>query len=260
MHDWMYSVAGLLVGSLVGATGVGGGAIMTPLLILLMGVAPHTAVGTDLIYASITKMFGVGVHHSANRVDWQVVRRLALGSLPTAVATVVWMRYSGSSGVREGAIIFALGVVLIATSTAMILNPYLFKLGKNLRVGNPENFKQFQFPLTIAAGALLGFLVALTSIGAGSLGAPILLALYPLRLTPVRLVATDLAHAIPLALIAGIGHILLGNVNFTLLGWLLLGSIPGVFVGAYFGGRLPDRALQILIAVVLVFVGVKLLH
>ena len=260
MEMWMNSVAGLLVGSLVGATGVGGGAIMTPLLILIMGVAPHTAVGTDLLYASITKMVGVGVHHSANRVDWQVVRRLAIGSLPAAIVTLLWMHFSGSNGVKEGVIIFALGVVLVATSVAMILNPYLFKMGKNLRIGDPEHFKQVQFPLTILAGAVLGFLVALTSIGAGSLGAPILLALYPLRLTPARLVATDLAHAIPLALVAGIGHVLMGNVDFGLLGWLLLGSIPGVVIGAYFGGKLPDRILQITIAIVLGAVGMKLLH
>jgi uncharacterized protein len=260
MEMWMNSIAGLFVGMMIGATGVGGGAVMTPLLILIMGVAPHTAVGTDLLYASFTKMVGVGVHHSANRVDWQVVRRLAMGSLPAALTTLLWMKMANSSGVKEGVIIFALGMVLIATSIAMILNPYLFKLGKNLRIGDPTHFKQFQFPLTIAAGALLGFLVALTSIGAGSLGAPILLALYPLRLTPARLVATDLAHAIPLALVAGIGHVLMGNVDFALLGWLLLGSVPGVLIGAHFGGKLPDRVLQIAIAIVLTFVGLKLLR
>ena len=262
MHTyiWMNSLAGLLVGAMVGATGVGGGAVMTPLLILLMGVAPHTAVGTDLIYASLTKMVGVGVHHSEQRVDWQVVRRLASGSLPTAIATLLWLRWAKSGGVHEGVIIVALGVVLVITAVTMVLKPYLYKVGKNLRIGEPTQFKHLQPPLTVLAGVILGFLVALTSIGAGALGSVMLLFLYPLRLTPAKLVATDLAHAIPLALVAGAGHILLGNVDFVLLGWLLLGSVPGVLIGAHFGGKLPDRVLQIAIALVLGSVGLKLLN
>lgn len=259
MHDWMNSLAGLFVGAMVGATGVGGGAVMTPLLILLMGVAPHTAVGTDLLYASLTKMVGVGVHNSERRVDWQVVRRLASGSLPAAIATLVWLRWAESSGVRSGVIIVALGVVLIITAVTMVMRPYLSKIGKNLRVSDPTHFLKYQPALTVLAGAILGFMVALTSIGAGALGAVMLLFLYPLRLTPAKLVATDLAHAIPLALVAGAGHILLGNVDFVLLGWLLLGSVPGVILGAHFGGKLPDKALRIAIAVVLGSVGLKLL-
>ena len=259
MHDWMYSLAGLLVGTMVGATGVGGGSVMTPLLILLMGVAPHTAVGTDLLYASLTKMVGVGVHHSEQRVDWQIVRRLATGSLPAAIATLIWMHLAQSSGVRSGVIIVALGIVLLITALTMVMRPYLNRLGRHLRITDPTRFRKYQPVLTVLAGALLGFMVALTSIGAGALCAVILLFLYPLRLTPAKLVATDLAHAIPLALVAGIGHILLGNVDFIMLGWLLLGSVPGIIIGAHFGGKLPDRMLQVAIAVVLGSVGLKLL-
>lgn len=259
MHIWMNSLAGLLVGTMVGATGVGGGAVMTPLLILLMGVAPNTAVGTDLLYASLTKMVGVSVHNAERRVDWQVVRRLASGSLPAAIATLGWLRWAESSGIRNDFIIVSLGVVLIITALTTVLRPLLARVGKHLRISDPTRFLKFQPFLTVLAGAILGILVALTSIGAGALGAVMMLFLYPLRLTPAKLVATDLAHAIPLALITGAGHILLGNVDFVLLGWLLLGSIPGVMIGAHFGGKLPDKVLRIAIAVVLGCVGLKLL-
>lgn len=256
---WLNALAGLLVGTMVGATGVGGGAVMTPLLVLMMGVAPHTAVGTDLLYASLTKMVGVGVHHTQGRVDWQVVRRLATGSLPAALITLLWLRWAGSNGIRDGVLIIALGLVLILTALAMALKPVLAGTGKRLRLSEPVQFKKVQPFLTVLAGAVLGVLVTLTSIGAGALGAVMLLFLYPLRLTPARLVATDLAHAIPLALLAGAGHILLGNVDFILLGQLLLGSIPGVWIGAHFGGKLPDGALRIAVAVVLGIVGLRLI-
>ena len=257
--NWSVSLAGLLVGAMVGATGVGGGAIMTPILLLVLGVAPHTAIGTDLLYASITKMFGVGVHGFAKRVDWQVVRRLALGSLPTAAVTLVLLHQRGSNGVRDGLIMTVLGCVLILTAAAMVLMPLVIRRDAQERLAQSPALLRYQPALTVAAGAALGLLVTLTSIGAGSLGVVMLVLLYPLRLAPARLVGTDLAHAIPLALLAGIGHIMLGNVDFTLLGQLLLGSLPGVWLGAHFGGKLPDRLLRVAIAIVLVAVGVKLL-
>jgi uncharacterized membrane protein YfcA len=253
------SIAGLFVGILVGATGVGGGAIMTPLLVLLLGVAPNTAVGTDLVYASLTKMVGVAVHGYQGRVDWQIVRRLAMGSLPVALITLVWMHLAGSGGIRQGAMIVALGVVLILTALAMMAKPMLNRMGRHLRIFNPAPFKRFQPLLTVLAGAILGGLVTLTSIGAGALGAVMLVFLYPLRLTPAKLVGTDLAHAIPLAMVAGAGHLLMGNVDFRLLGQLLLGSVPGVWLGAHLGGKLQDNTLRVGIALVLAIVGVKLL-
>jgi uncharacterized protein len=254
-----YSLAGLLVGVLVGATGVGGGSVMTPLLVLLLGVAPHTAIGTDLLYASLTKTFGVGVHSLKRRVDWQVFRRLALGSIPAAAATLLWLHSAGSQGVKDGATLFALGVVLVLTSVAMLAMPRMIRRAERNGFAFSERFLAIQPVLTVFAGGVLGLFVTLTSIGAGALGAPLLLFLYPRRLPPARLVATDLAHAIPLALVAGAGHILLGNVDFHMLGWLLLGSIPGVWLGAHFGGKLPDAILRTAIAVVLALVGLKLL-
>lgn len=232
---------------------------MTPLLVLLLGVSPQTAVGTDLIYASLTKVFGVAVHGSQGRVDWQVVQRLSLGSLPASILTLIWMHAIGASEIRHGTILFALGVVLILTSLTMLSKPQLNRIGKRLRIGDPVHFKKYQPVLTVLAGGVLGFLVTLTSIGAGALGAVMLVFLYPLRLTPARLVATDLAHAIPLALIAGAGHIWLGNVDFVLLGNLLLGSIPGVMLGAHYGSRMPDKILRTGIAIMLGMIGVKLL-
>jgi len=254
-----YTLAGLFVGVLVGATGVGGGSVMTPLLVLLMGVAPHTAIGTDLLYASLTKAFGVGVHSLKRRVDWQVFRRLALGSLPASLATLWWLHSSGSPGVKDGATLIALGVVLVITAVAMVGMPLMIRRAERNGFAFSTRFLAVQPLLTVLAGGLVGLFITLTSIGAGALGAPLLLFLYPRRLTPARLVATDLAHAIPLALIAGAGHILLGNVDFHMLGLLLLGSIPGVWVGAHFGGKLPDSILRTAIAAVLALVGLKLL-
>lgn len=259
MEGWAYSVAGLFVGMLVGATGVGGGAVMTPLLVLLLGIAPHTAVGTDLVYASLTKMFGVAVHGSQGRVDWQIIRRLSLGSLPAACATLVWMSLTESEGLRQGIITGVLGLVLILTAAAMVAKPALNRIGKHLRISRSTAFKHYQPALTVLAGVVLGALVTLTSIGAGALGAVMLVFLYPLRLTPAKLVGTDLAHAIPLALVAGLGHIIMGNVDFVLLGKLLLGSIPGVWLGAHFGGKLPDNMLRTFIAVMLGLLGIRLL-
>jgi uncharacterized protein len=256
---WESSLAGLLVGIMVGANGVGGGAVMTPLLVLLLGVAPQTAVGTDLLYASITKTFGVSIHSLQGRVDWQVVRRLALGSLPAALATLVWLHRQESSGIRSGTIIVALGSVLILTAVAMVAMPLLARNAKHSPVGDKGRFQVLQPVATVICGGILGVLVTLTSIGAGALGAVMMLFLYPVRLTPARLVATDLAHAIPLALVAGAGHLLLGHVDFTLLGYLLLGSLPGVWIGAHYGGKLPDRMLRIAIAVVLGLVGFRLI-
>jgi uncharacterized membrane protein YfcA len=193
------------------------------------------------------------------RVDWQVVRRLALGSLPTAIVTLLWLHSTGSQGMRDGSILLVLGVVLILTAFSTVLMPLLIRKIAQKGFVTPALFTRRQPLLTVLAGVVLGLVVTLTSIGAGAMGAVMLVFLYPLRLTPARLVGTDLAHAIPLALVAGAGHILLGNVDFTLLWQLLLGSIPGVWLGAHFGGKLPDTVLRVAIAIVLGSVGLKML-
>ncbi len=257
--DLVTSVAGLLVGIVVGFTGVGGGALMTPILVLIFGVAPHTAIGTDLLFASITKMAGVGVHHQHGSVDWRIVRRLAYGSLPAAALTLGWMHWAGAGRIDGGLLISAVAVALLVTAAGMLFKEQLHAFGRRWRTGTPEQFKHVQPALTVLGGAVIGVFVTLTSIGAGALGTVMLVYLYPLRLTPKLLVGTDLAHAIPLALIAGLGHLWLGNVDWVLLGNLLLGSIPGVIVGSLLSTRMPGAWVQRAIAVVLGLVAIKLL-
>ncbi len=257
--SWLNALAGFGVGLLVGITGVGGGALMTPILVLLFGVAPAAAVGTDLWFAAITKLVGGGVHHARGSVDWQVLRRLSLGSLPASVATLLWLRYSGIGQMKSGFILGALGVTLLLTALAMVFTKQVHALGTRLRVAEPSSFKRAQPALTVAAGALLGVLVTLTSVGAGALGAVMLLTLYPFRMKPATLVGTDIVHAIPLTIVAGTGHLLMGHVDAVLLGGLLLGSIPGVALGALLGGRAPDRLLRAVIAITLAAIGGRLL-
>jgi uncharacterized membrane protein YfcA len=256
--DWMNAVAGFGVGVMVGVTGVGGGALMTPILVLLFGVAPAAAVGTDLWFAAITKLVGGAVHHSKGSVDWQVLRRLALGSLPTSIVTLTWLHLAGMGQMKNGFILNALGAVLLLTALAMVFKNRTHALGQRLRATAPEQFKRAQPALTVLAGAILGFLVTLTSVGAGALGAVMLLYLYPWRMTPARLVGTDIVHAIPLTLVAGTGHMMMGNVDFSLLGGLLLGSIPGIVLGSLIGSKTPENLLRFAIAVVLTGVGAKL--
>ncbi len=260
MHfDLSTGVAGLLVGAIVGVTGVGGGALMTPILVMLFGVAPTTAVGTDLLYASITKMFGTAVHHQHGTVDWQVVRRLASGSLPAAALTLAWMHFSGEGHIQDGVVIFTLGVALTVTALGILFKDGIHALGTRSRLGDSVRFKAMQPALTVACGVLLGVMVTLTSVGAGALGTAMLVYLYPLRLKGGRLVGTDLAHAIPLTLIAGLGHLTLGNVNLGLMLNLLAGSIPGVVAGSLVSARAPVKVVRYAIAIVLLFVAWKMM-
>ena len=253
------ALAGLLVGMVVGLTGVGGGALMTPILVLLFGIAPQTAVGTDLAFASITKVFGTAVHGRARTIDWQVVRRLSLGSLPASALTLVWMNLTATTRVKDGFLMEAVAVALLVTAVGMVLKERLHRLGRRFRLGDPGRFKHLQPVLTVLAGAILGVLVTLTSIGAGALGTVMLVYLYPLRLDPARLVGTDLAHAIPLALLAGFGHFRLGHVETGLLVNLLLGSIPGVVLGALASSRAPTGLIRNALAILLAGVGLRML-
>lgn len=252
-------IAGFFTGLIVGMTGVGGGAIMTPILILLLGIAPSTAVGTDLLFATITKLVAVKVHGSRGTIDWQVVRRMAVGSIPAACLTLLLMHQLSVSREAGKVIMPALGTALVVTAVAMMFRTTLHGVGKRWRVGTPAAFKRVQPGLTVAAGVVLGVMVTMTSIGAGALGTVMLVYLYPLRLTPSRLVGTDLAHAIPVALIAGLGHLALGNVDFGLLGWLLLGSLPGVWVGTHLSTKAPDTIVRNALAVILLIVGARIL-
>jgi len=257
--DWQSSCAGFLVGLLVGFTGVGGGALMTPLLVLVFGVAPQTAVGTDLLYASLTKSVGGWVHGVRGAVDWYVLRLLWLGSMPMAVLTLILLHSSSAAGTLAKLILPLLGIAIVMTGAAMLTRPALNRLGARLRTNFPERFKAYQPALTVLAGAVLGFMVTLTSVGAGALGAVMLVYLYPFRLKAQKLVGTDIAHAIPLTLLAGLGHAKLGHVDFRLLGALLVGSIPGIVVGSVLSHRVSSTAVRNAIAVMLVIVGVKML-
>lgn len=256
--DSMLIVAGAATGLLVGLTGVGGGALMTPLLLLFFGVAPLTAVGTDLWFAALTKLFATRVHHGHGLIDWPVVRRLWAGSLTAAALTLVWMRWHP---VDETAVVLlktAIAIAVLITALGLLFQTPLHALGRRLRTADGAHFKAVQAPLTILAGTVLGVLVTLTSVGAGALGAVFLAYLYPLRLTPPRLIATDIVHAIPLAMFAGLGHLLIGNVNLGLLGNLLIGSVPAVIIGAMLSARLPHALLRGALALVLLAIGWKL--
>lgn len=255
----MNELAGFLVGTVVGFTGVGGGALMTPILLFFFGVAPQTAVGTDLLFAAITKFAGSLVHGSRGSIDWLVLRRLCYGSLPAAALTLYVLHGQRIDGEVQTVILRTLGIALALTSLSVLFKNQMHLIGRKLRIGRPERFKRFQGPLTIFAGTILGALVTLTSVGAGALGAVMLLYLYPLRLTPAKLVGTDLAHAIPLTLVAGLGHLSLGNIDTPLLGGLLTGSIPGVLLGSWLSHRLDGAWVARGIAVLLLISGGKLL-
>jgi uncharacterized membrane protein YfcA len=264
--NWAYSFSGFLVGLLVGITGVGGGSLMTPLLVFLFGFKPAVAVGTDLLFAAITKTSGVWVHHGKHgSVDWKIVGWLSLGSLPFALATLYVLKYLMSVGKETtGAITFTLGVALLLTAFSLLVRSVL--LARSTKLGlidddhsTPENtgrFKHLQIPATVLIGAVLGVLVTLSSVGAGALGTVALLFLYP-RMTTLKIVGTDLAHAIPLTAVAGLGHLSLGNVDLVLLGSLLIGSLPGIWIGSHLSAKIPEKFLRPFLAIILVLIGLK---
>jgi uncharacterized membrane protein YfcA len=256
-----YIASGLLVGILVGLTGVGGGSLMTPLLVFLFGFEPKTAIGTDLLFAALTKSGGVLVHHHKHRsVEWHIVGWLALGSLPSAMGVVYLLKYVITKNEFVTYLMTTtLGISLILTALSLVFRGKLAKRPPEIamqRKTHHERFGRWQNLLTLITGIFLGVLVTLTSVGAGALGTVVLLFLYP-RLATVRIVGTDLAHAIPLTAVAGFGHWLMGNVDFTLLGSLLIGSLPGIYVGSYFSAKIPEKYLRPLLALILLLVGVK---
>jgi uncharacterized membrane protein YfcA len=256
-----YIVSGLLVGLLVGITGVGGGSLMTPLLVFLFGFAPKTAIGTDLLFAALTKTGGTLVHHNKHRsVEWKIVGLLALGSLPAAITVIYLLSHVFTKDEAVTKLMTTtLGFTLILTACSLIFRTYFSKRPHEVaiqRKTHHERFGRWQNPLTILTGLVLGILVTLTSVGAGALGTIVLLFLYP-RLPTVRIVGTDLAHAIPLTAVGGFGHWWMGNVDFTLLTSLLIGSLPGIYVGSYFSAKIPEKVLRPLLAMVLMLVGLK---
>jgi uncharacterized protein len=246
---------GFLVGGLVGATGVGAGSLTTPALVLGFGVHPIVAVGTDLLFATLTKTAGAISHHKLGSINARVLVWLAAGSLPAAAITlVVLSRLAVDKTVLAQIIKSALGVVLLVTVAALLLKPYF---GVPLDVRSAAAAPAPRARLT-AIGAVLGSLVALTSIGAGSLGVVALAAAVP-ALTTRRIIGTDIAHAIPLTLLCGLGHLAMGHMDFGLLGLLLVGSLPGVWLGSRYSVRVSEAVLRLLLATVLALAATMLL-
>jgi len=250
-----YSLSGLVVGLLVGLTGVGGGALMTPLLVLLFGIRATTAVGTDLLYACVTKTVGTAVHGFSGTVEWRIVRHLASGSVPTTVVTLILLsHYQDRLGSRSNVITTVLGFALILTAISIVFRKWILNALANAAAKLSPGGTTL---LTLLLGAVLGALVSLSSVGAGAIGVTFLLILYP-KLPASKLVGSDIAHAVPLTLIAGIGHWFLGSIDGVLLVSLLIGSIPGVIVGSYISARIPDKMLRPVLASTLAVVGARL--
>jgi uncharacterized protein len=251
----VFVASGLAVGLLVGITGVGGGSLMTPLLVLVFGVHPATAVGTDLLYAGLTKISGSAVHAYHRSVDWRIARRLACGSVPASLLSLVLLAHLGSGSRASGGIISTtLGTALIITAFTLVFRKAL--LDRLTRLMDGASDQRIRV-LTVALGVVLGVLVTISSVGAGAIGATILLTLYP-RSSIVRIVGSDIAHAVPLTLIAGAGHWWLGSVDLHMLMSLLAGSIPGIMISSHFATRVPDRVLRPVVAGTLAVVGGRL--
>lgn len=251
----LYSLSGFFVGLLVGLTGVGGGSLMTPLLVLLFGIHPTTAVGTDLLYAAVTKSAGTAVHGLNRSVDWRLVGRLASGSVPATIATGLVLYWLGAGGDNSSRLIsFVLGIAVLVTAVLLLTRSWLLAyLGPRINPDGPTHARA----LTVLTGLVLGVLVTLSSVGAGALGVTALVLLYP-SMPAKRIVGSDIAHAVPLTLLAGAMHWLIGSVDWHLLGSLLTGSIPGIVVGSMLAARVPDRVIRPALACVLALVGGRL--
>ncbi len=249
-------LSGFGVGAVVGMTGVGGGSLMTPLLMSVFKLHPAIAIGTDLMFAAATKATGSVAHHQAGHVDWRLTRLLLLGSVPAALATLALMHLTGLTKGWASGLTYALGIALLLTAVVVAYRSAWHAVGLRLERHISESRKPV---LTLVCGALLGVLVSLTSIGAGAIGATLIMLLYP-RLPAHRIVGTDIAHAVPLTLVAGIGHAILGHVDWTLLAALLVGSLPGIWLGAKLTRRMPEALVRTLLCVSLVTAGLKVIH
>jgi uncharacterized protein len=255
MIDPLYVASGFGVGLLVGMTGVGGGSLMTPLLILLFGIHPSTAVGTDLLYAAATKTGGSLVHGLARSVHWPAVMRLASGSIPASIVTllVLWQLNLNGESARS-LINLVLCFALFLTATSLIFRKAIME---RYRRRMERLDASTTGHATVVVGVALGVLVSISSVGAGAVGVTALLLLYP-RLPMARIVGSDIAHAVPLTLVAGIGHWAMGSVDWALMGVLLIGSLPGIVIGSYCAVRVPETVLRLVLASVLILVAGKL--
>ncbi len=251
------SLSGFVVGLLVGMTGVGGGSLMTPLLILLFGIHPMTAVGTDLLQASITKAIGSAVHGAHRTVEWRIVRFLLIGSLPATILTLLAVHVSHADPKSLSHLVSGvLGVALLLTALSLAFRPWITRTALR-RIGTPT--PRVAAVATVVTGAVIGVFVSLSSVGAGAIGVSVLLLLYP-ALPLARIVGSDIVHAVPLTLVAGTGHILLGTIDWTLLATLLIGSVPGVVAGSLLAVRVPEGVIRGVLATLLTMVGARLVQ
>jgi uncharacterized membrane protein YfcA len=253
-----YIVSGFAVGLLVGMTGVGGGSLMTPLLTLLFGVPPTVAVGTDLAFASITKTAGTLTHRVRGTVRWDIVRRLCAGALPAAVLATLALKHYGALDQQIGQIIrYTIAGSVMLTVTALLFRSRMLAW----IAASPKRQLQGSALLvaTVISGAVLGTLVTVSSIGAGAIGATLLVMLYP-RMSPAEVAGTDIAYAVPLTAIAAFGHWWIGSIDWQLLASLLLGSVPGITLGAWVARAVPERFLRGLLAATLTGVAAKLIY
>jgi uncharacterized membrane protein YfcA len=258
-----YSIAGLVVGTAVGATGVGGGSLMTPILILFYGISPTIAVGTDLIYASISKTYGTWLHNNNRSVDWRIVGWMALGSVPAALLTLWGMSHMSNPKAIDQLIKIVLSAAIITTALFTLFQDRLLTImrgSNNIAPSTPSTtaetdpFTSRQKLLTLISGLLIGSIVTISSVGAGAIGMVILLLLFP-RHRPVSLVGSDLAHAVLITAIAGVGHARMGTVDYGMLVGLLIGALPGIYVGSKVGFKLQPMVMKRAIASLLVVVG-----
>jgi uncharacterized membrane protein YfcA len=261
MHEVAFVFAGFFVGVIVGLTGVGGGSLMTPILIFGFGIKPYMAIGTDLLFAAFTKGGGSLALARAKLIDWPVVGLLSLGSIPAALATIYVLHQLGPADPAVQHIMTTtLGAALLLTAAATL---YKAVKGKT----TPRHIEPAQLALAarprhwalpVVFGAAIGTLVSLTSVGAGAIGVTALMLLYPALPLP-RIVAADIAYAVPLTLVAGLGHASIGSVDWRLLGLLLMGSLPGIWLGSRLVTRTPDRVIRSLLSVLLAYAGAKLI-
>ena len=261
MHDLAFVFAGFFVGLVVGLTGVGGGSLMTPILIFFFGVKPYLAVGTDLLFAAFTKMGGTIKLARAKRIDWRVVAHLSAGSIPAALITLYVLHTLGPANPQvQSLMTTTLGGALLLTAAATLYKalrgkgaPASVAPGQEMLAASPRHWS-----LPLMFGALIGALVTLTSVGAGAIGVTVLMILYP-RLPLSRIVGADIAYAVPLTLVAGMGHASLGSVDWPLLAKLLAGSLPGIWIGSHLMTRTPERVIRSLLSVLLAYAGLKLI-
>jgi uncharacterized membrane protein YfcA len=258
--EYIYIAAGGIVGLVIGLTGVGGGSLMTPILVLGFGITPAIAVGTDLLYAAITKCNGIYFHHRNQTIDWKIATLLGCGSIPSSLITVYFLDQIKAQGFNyDELMMLTLSFMLILTSIIIVIkNRLLAFINRRHSQSRFINFvRRFRPQITIISGVALGILVTLSSVGAGAIGSAILFLLYP-RKKSIAIIGTDLAHAVPLTAIAGAGHLHFGNVDFSLLFGLLCGGIPAIYIGSHIGKRLPDHILRPFIALILLTMGIKL--